>query len=199
MESDLKYTLRFPSASRVNQTDPVIYNWQTNLLFPLFSGGGPNENDSDYGGVPFYYQDAFLAIQDRMNYVFVDTTFDRAVEKDKACKEYDVPEEKFIPQVLMQRFPYPPYEYDLLQSAMQMLAGLFIMLGFIYTMMRMIQFIAVEQEKELKDVMAIMGMPFYLHILCWFFHIMILMIISITLVVGILKVIHNGNYVLNQI
>lgn len=155
------------------------FNWQTNLLFPLFSGGGPNGNDSDYGGAPLYHQDAFLAVQNGINHQFVKTIFELS---------QDVDDEFYLPKVVMQRFPYPPYDYDLLQSAMQILISMFIMLGFLYTMMRVIQFIAVEQEKELKDVMAIMGMPFVLHIACWFLHIMAIMIISITLMIGILKV-----------
>lgn len=172
--------MRFPSESRFIRNDSSTYNWHTNLLYPLYSGGGPNSNDSNFGGPPFYMEDAFLAVQDRMNYFFV-----KVICEIEGCEE-DA-DNLFMPQVYLQRFPYPSYTHDVLQDALEIWIGLFIMLSFIYTMTNVIEFIAVEQEKQLKDVMTIMGMPFSLHFFCWFCHTMILMIISITLIIALLK------------
>lgn len=176
--------MRFPSASRIERDDPDTYNWHTNLLYPQSSGGGPNQNTSNFGGIPFYYQDGFLAIQDRINYFFVKTLCDNA-----ACEIDD--EEDKIPNIYLQRFPYPPYTEDTLQNAMELMVGLLIMLSFIYIMTTVIQFIAVEKEKELKDVMAIMEMPFWLHFVSWFCHIIILMTIPIIFMTAFLKVIDD--------
>lgn len=135
-------------------------------------------------------EDAFLAVQDRINYFYV-----KVLCEKEGCEEDE--DDQFMPQVYLQRFPYPSYTHDVLQNALEMLVGLFIMLSFIYTMTNVIEFIAVEQEKQLKDVMTIMGMPFSLHFFCWFCHTMILMIISITLIIAFLKV--NTQFTMFQI
>lgn len=154
------------------------FTWHTNLLYPQFSSGGPNQNTSNYGGLPLYYEDAFLAIQDRISYFYIKIL----------CMHAECQYNTTFPEIKIQRFPYPPYTHDLLQTGLEILIGMFIMLGFLYPMTVTVHFIAVEKEKQLKDVMQIMGMPAWLHITCWFFHTMFFILISITLITFILKV-----------
>lgn len=48
--------------------------------------------------------------------------------------------------------------------------------------------ITVEKERQLKESMKIMGLPSWLHWTAWFVKIMIFMVISITIMVGLLKI-----------
>lgn len=64
---NLEYSLRFPSELRIpgayyNLT--LIFNWHTNLLFPLLSMSGPREAHDNSGGNVFYFHEGFVPIQD---------------------------------------------------------------------------------------------------------------------------------------
>lgn len=157
------------------------FSWHTNLLYPLYTRGGPHQKHSDSGGSPFYYDDAFLAIQDRISNFFIRTSCEYA-----ECEFSDA-----MPEIRIQRFPYPPYVDDALLPGLEMVVGLFIMLSFVYPMIVTVQFIAVEKEKQLKDVMTIMGMPVWLHSTCWFCNTMMFLLISISCITVMLKVMHN--------
>lgn len=174
----MAYTIRFPSELRVaSNYNPAIYNWQTNLLFPRFSGGGPR-SDIVFGSEPSYFLDGFTPIQNAIAISFTKLQCD-AID----CKNLS------IPKIQMQRFPYPTYINDSLLSALQQAVGLLIMLSFLYSIISTVRFIAIEREKQLKEIMKLMGMPFWLHWTCWFLRTMIFMIISIIFMVVLLKVI----------
>lgn len=94
------------------------------------------------------------------------------------------------PNIKMQRYPYPSYVNDpLLDSGLEDAIGLFVILSFMYPIISTVRFIAIEKEKQLKEVMKIMGMPVWLHWTSWFVRTMIFMVISITLMIAMLKVI----------
>lgn len=186
LPKNLIYTLRFPSESRMNsEVNPTIFNWQTNLLVPIYAGGGARGGAMDEGGAPYYFSDGFLPIQEAIGKTFMKMTC-----TDDNCK--------FIPKIQLHRYPYPPYVHDILLDAMERAVALFIILSFVYPIICTVRFIAVEKEMQLKEVMKIMGMPVWLHWTSWFVRTMLFMIVSISFIVGLLKVTpHNDLFTCN--
>lgn len=145
------------------------------MLVQIYTGGGARGGEMDEGGAPFYFSDGFLPIQEAISRTFI----------KMKCTENDC---KFIPKIEMHRYPYPPYVHDILLDAMERAIALFIMLSFVYPIISTVRFIAIEKEMQLKEVMKIMGMPVWLHWTSWFVRTMIFMTVSISFIVGILKV-----------
>lgn len=179
MPKNLQYVLRFPSESRTPTiTEPLIFNWHTNLLYPLFSTGGPRSKEDVYGGMPFYFQDGFLPIQDAIARSFTELS----------CRRHSNCENGTLPDIKMQRYPYPPHILDVLLQGLETIVSFFILLSFIYPCINTVRFIAIEKERQLKETMKIMGLPSWLHWTSWFVRTMIVMILSISLIVILLKV-----------
>lgn len=181
LPKDLSYTLRFPSELRYNYEGlrlVSIFNWKTNLLYPLESGGGPNGGDGDMGGVPQYHSDGFLTIQNSIACAYIQIK----------CNETDCKNDAPIPKIHMQRYPYPPFVADNFLDALEIILPLFIILAFAYSIIATVRLIGVEKEKQLKEVMKIMGMPIWLHWFSWFFRSIIFFVISISIMVALLKV-----------
>lgn len=175
----LVYKLRFPSESRTPKiSEPLIFNWHTNLLYPLFSTGGPRALEDNSGGMPFYFQDGFVPVQDAIA---------RSYTKQK-CAELNNCENAVMPNIKLQRYPYPPYILDVLLQGLETIVSFFILLSFIYPTINTVRFIAIEKERQLKEAMKIMGLPNWLHWSSWFVRTMAFMIISISFIVGLLKV-----------
>lgn len=158
-------------------TEPLIFNWHTNLLYPLFSTGGPRSRDEDYGGMPFYVQEGFLPIQDAIARSFIQ------MKCNGDC------ENSTLPGIRMQRYPYPPYIFDVLLQGLETIVSFFILLSFIYPTINTVRFIAIEKERQLKEAMKIMGLPSWLHWSSWFVRTMAFMMVSISFIVALLKVI----------
>lgn len=172
--------MRFPSESRTpSVTEPLIFNWHTNLLYPLFSTGGPRSREDDFGGMPFYFQEGFLPIQDAIARSFTEVK----CEIEKTC------ENSTLPGIRMQRYPYPPYIFDVLLQGLETIVSFFILLSFIYPTINTVRFIAIEKERQLKEAMKIMGLPSWLHWTSWFIRTMTFMVVSISFIVALLKVI----------
>lgn len=159
-------------------TEPLIFNWHTNLLYPLFSTGGPRSKEDVYGGMPFYFQDGFLPIQDAIARSFT----------EMSCKQQSNCENGTLPDIKMQRYPYPPHILDVLLQGLETIVSFFILLSYIYPCINTVRFIAIEKERQLKETMKIMGLPSWLHWTTWFVRTMIVMILSIILIVILLKV-----------
>lgn len=175
----LVYKLRFPSESRTPPLpEPLIFNWHTNLLYPLFSTGGPRSPNDSYGGMPFYFQEGFIPIQDAIA---------RSYTKQK-CAELDNCENAIMPDIQLQRYPFPPYILDVLLQGLETIVSFFILLSFIYPTINTVRFIAIEKERQLKEAMKIMGLPNWLHWTSWFVRTMAFMIVSISFIVALLKV-----------
>lgn len=175
LPKNLVYTLRFPSELRAKTEAKSAFSWQTNLLYPLLSGGGPRAKTSNEG---VYYSDGFLTIQNAIAWSYATLR----------CIEIETCNPHYPPKIQMQRFPYPPYLNDKLLDGLKGAVGLFIMLSFVYPIISTVRFIAIEREKQLKEVMKIMGMNVWLHWCSWFVRTMIFMIVSITLMIALLKV-----------
>lgn len=95
---------------------------------------------------------------------------------------------KSIIFVSLQRFPYPPYIFDILLKGLETIVSFVIMLSFVYPTINTVKFIATEKEKQLKEAMKIMGLPNWLHWTGWFVKSMVFMTISISMIVILLKV-----------
>lgn len=171
---NLRYTLRFPSELRSTPfgfNQPLFFNWQTHLLFPMYTFGGPRNPNENEGGTPSYVREGFTPIQDAIMRAFVRL-------KGGAV----------VPEIQMQRFPYPAYTEDILLTGMHSVVPLIVLLSFIYPCINTVRFIAVEKEKQLKEAMKIMGLPSWLHWTGWFIKTMIFLMISISFIVVLLKV-----------
>lgn len=169
----LNYSLRLPSYLRFQKPENLlqsIRNWKTKSLFPSFWYGARNIEDND-GGLPWYNREGFLSIQN-----VIAKTFIKIHGKTK------------IPQIIMQRFPYPAHNRDILLSHLKVTAPLFIVLSFILPAISTVRYITMEKENRLKDVMKIMGLPNWLHWTGWFIKTMIYMTIIITFMIILIKV-----------
>lgn len=181
LPTHLMYSLRFPSELRTpppGLNQPLIFNWHTNLLYPLFSTGGPRQREDNDGGMLWYFREGFVPLQDAIARAFTDI-------KCNASSSCDRTE---LPEILMQRYPYPPYTFDVLLQGLETIVSFFILLSFIYPTINTVRFIAIEKERQLKEAMKIMGLPNWLHWLSWFIRTMLFMMISITCIVALLKV-----------
>lgn len=95
---------------------------------------------------------------------------------------------KDIPKVQLQRFPYPPYIDDPLLIALSNFISIVIMLSFVYTCINTVKVITNEKEKQVKEVMKIMGLPNWLHWSAWFVKTFMFVLVSVILIVILLKV-----------
>lgn len=129
--------------------------------------------------MPFYYQEGFLPIQDAIARSFTQLQ----------CSKEKCGNSTSLPKIKMQRYPYPPYIFDVLLQGLETIVSFFILLSFIYPTINTVRFIAIEKERQLKEAMKIMGLPSWLHWASWFVRTMAFMIVSITFIVALLKVI----------
>lgn len=95
---------------------------------------------------------------------------------------------KEVPEVQLQRFPYPPYIDDPLLIALSNFISIVIMLSFVYTCINTVKVITNEKEKQVKEIMKIMGLPNWLHWLAWFVKTFMFVLVSVVLIVILLKV-----------
>lgn len=152
---------------------PMLFNWHTGFLFPLYSTGGPRQHEDNDGGMVFYNREGFLAIQEAITQAYIKSFTDDTV-----------------PTIKMQRYPYPKYIFDILLEGLEAIVPFVIMLSFVYPAINTVKFIATEKEKQLKEAMKIMGLPNWLHWMGWFVKSMTFMTISISMIVCLLKVMY---------
>jgi len=55
-----------------------------------------------------------------------------------------------IPQIMLQRFPYPPYKQDDILEALKVNVPLLMMVSFVYTCINTVKVITEERERQLK-------------------------------------------------
>uniref|UniRef100_A0A182MJU0 ABC transporter domain-containing protein n=1 Tax=Anopheles culicifacies TaxID=139723 RepID=A0A182MJU0_9DIPT len=164
----LRFAVRLPGELRF--TGWTFGNWRTNFMVVPFVQGLRNANQSD-GGSPNYFREGFLTLQ-----AAISRTFIRRQRADYA-----------LPDVSLQRFPYPPYYEDLVLVAMERLLPMIILISFFYTCINTVKFITIEKEKQLKEAMKIMGLPNWLHWTAWFVRCLILLLITISLLVFLIS------------
>lgn len=179
MPAKLSYTLKFPSESRTPvPCNPATDHWHTNLLYPQFPSTEPRHRTDPYGNVPYYFQDGFLPIQDAIA---------RTYSKTK-CVQVPGCNDGALPEIWMQRYPYPHHIIDSLQERFEMIVSLFIYLGFTFIVTNTTRFIAGEKETQTKEMMKMLGLSSSLQWMAWFVRNMIFMIFSISIIVVLLNV-----------
>lgn len=151
-------------------------DWQTNNMYPKKTDINRIEN-SEYGEPPFYWRSGFLLIQDAIARAYI------KLKCKSRCEEHNK-----LPQIFMQKYPYPPHIDDDLIQKMNTILPFFILLCFCYPAINTVRFIALEKERNLKEAMKIMGLPNWLHWTSWFARTTLLMTIIITMIVLLLKV-----------
>uniref|UniRef100_A0A182UD52 ABC transporter domain-containing protein n=1 Tax=Anopheles melas TaxID=34690 RepID=A0A182UD52_9DIPT len=175
LPNNVTVALRFPGEMRTLQDDFTAFwaNWATELIFPAFQIAGARERERDDAGYPAnYYNESFIAVQSAVSRAII-------LERDASFA---------LPDIYLNRFPYPPYYSDPLLTGFENLLPLIIVIAFFYTAINTVKYITVEKEKQLKETMKIMGLPSWLHWSAWFVKCLLLLIVSISLIVVLLCV-----------
>lgn len=169
----LSYDLRFPSLRRVGTG-----NWNTDRIRRSISPSvlwGP----VDPRAYSPYFTEGFLAIQYEIAMEFIDKSRSNV--------------EAVIPEILIQRQPFPKSRMDFAVNLMGDLLSAVLIISFLPSCMNMTKMLAVEKEKQLKDIMKIMGLPNWLHWSSWFTKFLIQMVIVVSFMMVIFKVpMHGG-------
>ncbi|XP_017869309.1 PREDICTED: ATP-binding cassette sub-family A member 3 [Drosophila arizonae] len=176
LPDNLEYTLRFPSELRTVKFGSAT--WLTKRLYPVLSPPGPRNPESDDGGIPpGYLREGFLPIQNAISMSYIQL-------KSSG---------KTLPDVVMQRYPYPAYTNDKLIGAFHDVISLIILLSFIYPCTCITRYISKEKEMQLKEVMKIMGLDNWLHWSAWFIKSFCMLTISVVLMVALMQIRFSEN------
>lgn len=168
----LNYDLRFPSMRRL-----FSGNWNTDRIRRGISPSVLWAPEDPQAYSPYFYE-GFLAIQHVISMSFIRT-------------KGNVPSD--FPEVLIQRQPYPASRMDFAVNLMSDLLSAVLIISFLPSCMNMTKMLAVEKEKQLKDIMKIMGLPNWLHWSSWFSKFFIQTLIVVSFMMIIFKVpMHGG-------
>ncbi|KAL5277954.1 ABCA3.2 family protein [Megaselia abdita] len=171
----LDFALRFPSELRSSSQYTFIFNWLTNQLFPTFELPGPRNKDDVDGGIPSgYIREGFLPIQNAISRAFI-----KEASTEKITK---------LPEIVVQRYPYPEYLNDPLLQGLETMVSMIILLSYIYPVSYTIKSITLEKEKQLKEVMKIMGLKNWIHWAAWFVKGFVMIGFSATCIVTLCKI-----------
>ncbi|XP_039428969.1 phospholipid-transporting ATPase ABCA1-like [Culex pipiens pallens] len=168
----LSYTLRFPGELRAQFG--ITHAWRTNSRFASRPDGGARFYRYDDGGPsPGYFREGFLSIQ---HFIF------------RAFLEAKKTVNKELPEVHVQRFPYPPFLEDSFPSSLTTFLPISVMLAFIYPCISIVKSVLFEKEKQIKEAMKIMGLSNWILWSSWFVKSLFFIVISVSLVVLFLNV-----------
>uniref|UniRef100_A0A674P4M5 ATP binding cassette subfamily A member 3 n=1 Tax=Takifugu rubripes TaxID=31033 RepID=A0A674P4M5_TAKRU len=172
----VKYHLRFsftPRFAPVKERSELNPNsdldWHTLSLYPLFQMPGPREQHCNDGGTPGYYREGFLTVQHA-----VDQAIMRAYKADSSLLKQT--------RVVLSRFPYPAFIYDVFVLAIQNQLPLLLVLSFTYISLNIVRSVVQEKERKLKEYMKMMGLSNWLHWSAWFLMFFLFISISVFLV-----------------
>lgn len=172
------YSPRFAPAKERSELNPNSdLDWHTLSLFPLFQMPGPREQYSKEGGTPGYYREGFLAMQHAV---------DRAIMRSHNRAGANSLLQKT--RVVLSRFPYPAFIYDVFILAIQNQLPLLLVLSFTYTALNIVRSVVQEKERKLKEYMRMMGLSNWLHWSAWFLMFFLFLSISVILVTLLLCV-----------
>ncbi|XP_052408200.1 phospholipid-transporting ATPase ABCA3 [Carassius gibelio] len=186
----VSYNLRFtysprnaPTREKSELNPNNDLDWHTLRLFPLIQLPGPREQLEKHGGTPGYYREGFLQVQHAV---------DRAIMKAYNSTAAEALLKRA--QVLLARFPYPVFIYDIFILAIQSQLPLLLVLSFTYTSLNIIRAVVQEKERKLKEYMRMMGLSNWLHWSAWFLMFLLFLSISIFFVTVLIcvKVSPNG-------
>uniref|UniRef100_A0AAX7TTQ3 ABC transporter domain-containing protein n=1 Tax=Astatotilapia calliptera TaxID=8154 RepID=A0AAX7TTQ3_ASTCA len=175
LPQQVSYHLRFtfsPRNAPISEKSELNPNndldWHTHSLFPLFQLPGPREKHFKEGGTPGYYREGFLAVQHAV---------DRAI-----MHSYNRTAASHLLRpirVVMSRFPYPAFKYDVFILAIQNQLPLLLVLSFTYTSLNIVRAVVQEKERKLKEYMRMMGLSNWLHWSAWFLMFLLFLSISV--------------------
>uniref|UniRef100_A0A3Q0S9J7 ATP binding cassette subfamily A member 3 n=1 Tax=Amphilophus citrinellus TaxID=61819 RepID=A0A3Q0S9J7_AMPCI len=146
LPQQVSYHLRFtfsPRSAPVSEELELNPNsdldWHTHSLFPLFQLPGPREQYDKEGGTPGYFREGFLAVQ-------------HAVDRAIMYSHNRTAAIQLLPafRVVMSRFPYPAFKYDVFILAIQNQLPLLLVLSFTYTSLNIVRAVVQEKERKLK-------------------------------------------------
>uniref|UniRef100_A0A8C8Y9L1 ABC transporter domain-containing protein n=1 Tax=Panthera leo TaxID=9689 RepID=A0A8C8Y9L1_PANLE len=159
----VKYRLRFSYTQRnfliaqLTSKQDYVDSWGTSFLYPPNPSQEPRALGHSDGGLPGYSNEGFLAIQHAL---------------DKAIMHYHAHNgttEMFEGlSVLVKRFPHGAHVQDGLLVTLQNEFPLLLMLSFICIELIIINSVALEKEKKLKEYMCMMGVDNWQHWAAWF-------------------------------
>lgn len=177
--NELKFTLKFPSKLRHEPMEPIyLFNWFTNMRFPKFRGVGSRwPGNSDGGSQPGYFIEGFIPVQSALSRAFI-------ALKQNASNLTDLS----VPDFYIQRFPYPPFVSDSLYDLTELILTISMTLSLIYVSSNLVKHMVVEKERQMKEVMKIMGMDNWLHWVAWYLTSFFLYLVPIGIIVFMLKV-----------
>uniref|UniRef100_A0A672ZS52 ABC transporter domain-containing protein n=1 Tax=Sphaeramia orbicularis TaxID=375764 RepID=A0A672ZS52_9TELE len=142
----VSYHLRFtftprcaPPKERSELNPNSDLDWHTLSLFPLFQMPGPREQYDKEGGTPGYFREGFLAVQHA-----VDRAIMRSYNRTAAASLLQKT------RVVLSRFPYPAFIYDVFILAIQNQLPLLLVLSFTYTSLNIVRAVVQEKERKLK-------------------------------------------------
>ncbi|XP_055909470.1 phospholipid-transporting ATPase ABCA1-like isoform X2 [Eupeodes corollae] len=175
---NLNYQIRFPSELRTAASSNVLKTWLTNTLFIPFDPIGPRNTPDVDGGIPVgYLREGFLPVQNAISTAFIKLSSKNLTDQ-------------ILPRVMLQRYPYPEYTNDPLLVGLASMMSFIIVLSYIYPVTYTVKYITAEKEKQLKEVMKIMGLQNWLHWTAWFVKGFLMMGFSSLLITTILMVIN---------
>uniref|UniRef100_A0A3Q3GMJ2 ATP-binding cassette, sub-family A (ABC1), member 3b n=1 Tax=Labrus bergylta TaxID=56723 RepID=A0A3Q3GMJ2_9LABR len=146
-------------------------DWHTLSLFPLFQLPGPREQYDKEGGTPGYFREGFLAVQHAVDRAIM-ISYNRTAASPLLRQI----------RVVLSRFPYPAFIYDVFILAIQNQLPLLLVLSFTYTSLNIVRAVVQEKEKKLKEYMRMMGLSNWLHWSAWFLMFFLFLSISVFLV-----------------
>ncbi|XP_034485230.1 ATP-binding cassette sub-family A member 3-like isoform X3 [Drosophila innubila] len=172
LPDNFKYTMRFPSELRTS-----IFGfgstWETNKIFWDTGESGPRNLEYNDGGVPAgYLREGFIPIQHALSMSYI---------RKKSGQEE-------LPEVVMQRYPHPPYDYDALLQYLDKILSSIMLLSFLSPFVTITRYVTAEKEKQQKEVMKIMGLNNWLHWAAWFVTSFTQLMISAIIMVALLKI-----------
>lgn len=93
-----------------------------------------------------------------------------------------------IPNLFIQRFPYPAYVNDIVGFIMEFAFPFLFLMAFLYNCINNIKYITIEKELQLKESMKIMGLPSYMHWIAWFTKCMLFQVVIISVLTVMFKI-----------
>ncbi|KAG1683894.1 ATP-binding cassette sub-family A member 17 [Nymphon striatum] len=177
-QKDINIKLRLnPTSYYYNHSAPgeeqqaVLRRWYTSRQYPLFQTPEPRHRYQNWGGPPGYMAEGFLSIQHAVS---------------SAVISY-LSGQNDIPDVKMQRYPFPRGTNNTFMYAMKTFFPLIIMMCYIYTCVHITKNIVHEREKKLIESMKVMGLSNWLHWTAWFVKDFLLLFISTVMLVILIQ------------
>ncbi|RZC36175.1 ABC tran and/or AAA 21 domain containing protein, partial [Asbolus verrucosus] len=156
LPSSLHITLRLRS-----ENDTKKQEWYTNDLYPEFQHYNPRAPHDPFGGQPQYAKRGFLFLQKALTLALMINITNKTVPSN----------------ISMKRYPHPKWLSDqFYESRMAMLTSLLLMIGFLCGFVNTLREMILEKERQLKEALEIMGLPWWLQWLAWFMRTFIIML-----------------------